>query len=156
MPLSSFAKKDLDMQQFWKLKTFFGYSQVALLLSTCILIGCGGGTGKDNARVKVTVTFGGEPIKEGRVDLSNAKAGQGGGGELNASGQVTIDNIPHGEYVVTVVPPLAIPKPPEPGQPRPTVQDYPNIPKKFRVATSSPLRAIVKQGATEFTFELKE
>lgn len=107
--------------------------------------------------VTVTVTYGGEPVNEGWVDLNNVESGEGGGNALNAQGIATLSRVVEGTYVVTVNPPhptLVVP-----GQPPPPKQKkaFPDIPQKFRDATASPLRADVAQGETrQYSFDLKE
>jgi len=124
------------------------------------LAGCSGDTpGPDRPRGNVTikVTYGGAPVTEGQVDLESPGSGEGGGGTLNNEGVATIPNVAEGSYTVTVVPPPPDPRPPEPGETPPPVKEYPNIPQKFRMLNTSPLRVEVKKGQTqEFTFDLQK
>ena len=130
-----------------------------LLVLSIGVLGCGSpsnGPDKPRGGVVITVTYDGQPVTEGRVDLSHPSSGEGGGGELDSDGVVRIDGVAHGQYTVTVIPPPADPKPPESGQAPPPVKEYPNIPAQFRLSSSSPLKAEVKEGTSEFKFELKE
>ena len=105
----------------------------------------------------MTVTYGGEPVTEGRVDLSNPQTGEAAGGELNDEGIAAISGVTPGNYSVMVLPPMADPVPVEPGQPAAAAKEYPNIPKKVRVIGTSTLKAdVTEDGANEFTFELKD
>tara|TARA_R110002095_G_scaffold99188_5_gene87252 strand:+ start:2263 stop:2715 length:453 start_codon:yes stop_codon:yes gene_type:complete len=131
----------------------------SLLVCVTFSAGCGSGTpddGKVRNDVTISITYGGEAVAEGRVDLEDQATGEAGGGELNDSGSVTIENIVLGNYVVTVVPPMPDPRPPEPGQAPPVPKKYPNIPEKYRRAATSPLKAEVTAESTEFQFDLKD
>lgn len=103
----------------------------------------------------VTVTYGGEPVTVGHVDLNNEQTGEGGGGELNAQGIATITDVPLGDYTVTVLPPPPDPAPVEEGQPAATMKEYPQIPEQFRRIATSPLRAAVQNGSNQFKFDLQ-
>lgn len=132
---------------------------VLLILSSGLLLGCGRGgphSGKPTAPVTVTVTYGGEPVTEGRVDLSNEQTGEGGGGELNGQGVATIPGVVLGNYAVIVIPPEPQLVPAETGAPAPAKKEHPNIPAKFRSLNSSPLKVEVKKDSpNQFKFELK-
>ncbi len=122
-----------------------------------LLVGCGGSgeTETPRAEVTVSVTFDGQPVTEGHVDLQNPESGTGGGAELNAEGQATISGIPLGSYTVTVIPPMPDPAPPEPGQAAPPVKEFPNIPEPYRRTDSSPLKAEIDGSTSELKFELE-
>jgi len=70
-------------------------------------------------------------------------------GLLNESGQVALSDVVLGDYAVVVTPPEGTPDNPAPQK------EYPNIPKRYRNLQDSPLKADVKAGRNEFTFELK-
>lgn len=129
-----------------------------LLLAVGLATGCGTAaphSGKPKADVTITVTHDGQPVSEGRVDLSNEQTGEGGGGELNAKGVVTIPGVALGSYTMVVSPPEAL-LVPGASQPAPAKKDYANIPAKFRALQTSPLKVDVKQGSpNQFQFELK-
>ncbi len=90
------------------------------------------------------------------MNLENNDTGEGGGGELNAEGIVTIPNVVLGSYTVTIVAPDPDPVPPEPGQAAPKPQVFKNVPKKFRTSKTSPLKVEIKEGENKFEFDLKE
>jgi len=131
---------------------------LSLVLSSAVLIGCSHTPGADKPRsdISLTINYGGAPVTEGMVNLENPQTGEGGGGALTAEGTVTIPNVALGSYSVTIVPPDPDPVPPEPGKPAPPQKTFANIPKKFRASKSSPLKVEVKEGASEFTFDLKD
>lgn len=108
------------------------------------------------APVTITVTYGGEAVTEGQVDLNNAKTGLGGGGALDGQGNVVLPAVPLGEYTVTVLPPDASPLPTASGQPDAKPKVDPRIPKKVRDPEKSPFKAQVKAGKNHFTFDLKQ
>lgn len=135
-------------------------ASLAFLLSagSVGLSGCGqseAGSTKPAGDIRITVTIGGSPVSEGRVDVSTDKGGDAAGGELNASGVATLKNVPRGMYVVTVQPPLPNPAPPAPGEAAPAKPDAQKIPPKFHRFATSPLRAEVKEGTAEYQFDLK-
>ncbi|MCC7084379.1 MAG: hypothetical protein IT427_05165 [Pirellulales bacterium] len=107
--------------------------------------------------VSVTVTYGGEPVTEGWVDLNDTRTGEGGGGALNGQGVAKLSKLVEGTYVTTVNPPH--PTVVVPGQASPAThkKEYPNIPEKFRDIATSPLRAEVKEEEmSEYRFDLKQ
>jgi hypothetical protein len=89
--------------------------------------------------------------------LSATLPGQGVGASavLDAEGRFAIATpVPVGTYVVTVNPP--VPDPPGP-VPRPA-KPFPvsKIPAKYRLDSTTDLRADVKEGPNSFTFELHD
>ncbi|QGQ22025.1 carboxypeptidase regulatory-like domain-containing protein [Gimesia benthica] len=127
------------------------------LLCSTVLVGCSQSPSDDKQRsgVTISISFAGEPVTTGSVNLENSETGESGGGELNADGSVTISNIVLGNYTVTILPPDPDPVPPEPGQPAKKMEVYKNIPEKFRNRKTSPLKVEVKDGENEFQFDLK-
>lgn len=140
-------------------KNWASAAAVAILLSGLSAIGCGSSSdGEPNGSVTVKVTYAGEPVTAGRVDLSSKATGDGGGAELDSAGKAYVKNVPHGEYVVTVVPPPPSPADlaPVPGQRPKAPPKYDNIPEKVRRSETSPLKVTVADGASEAAFELKQ
>lgn len=125
---------------------------VGFMLLTLIMVGCGGaGNEKKRGSVTITVTHNGSPVTEGEVRMMMAGKGEAAMGNLNESGQVELSDVVLGNYAVTVAPPeLATPDNPAPKK------DYPNLPKQYRDLNKSPLKAEVKAGSNEFTFDLKD
>jgi hypothetical protein len=133
-----------------------------LLLGSGFLIGCGGPpvphSGKPKATVTVAVTYGGQPVAEGRVDLANEQTGEAGGAELGPDGVATIPEMALGSFTVIVVPPHLVIAPTATGPATPPAKkEYPNIPVKVRTTKTSPLKAEVKKDSpNKFKFDLKE
>tara|TARA_R110002095_G_scaffold154388_6_gene134191 strand:- start:121 stop:513 length:393 start_codon:yes stop_codon:yes gene_type:complete len=130
-----------------------------LFFSTAFPAGCGShqpGSDKPRESITIAITYGGEPVTEGMVNLENTTTGEGGGGELDAQGVATIPNVVLGEYTVTIIPPDPDPVPPAPGQPAAKIKTYSNIPPEFRTSNKSTLKAEVKAGSNELKFDLKE
>lgn len=127
------------------------YSVVGLLA-----IGCGATGGPGAAKVRrdvvVTVMYEGTPVIAGQIDFQNAKTGDAGGGQIDASGQATIVGLPVGTYTVAILPPPVVVVPgvndaeklPEP----------PDIPQKYRSMATSPLKAEITGEQYEVAFEL--
>lgn len=123
---------------------------VMLLTVVTTLAGCGGAEeGKKKAEVTITITHKGSPVTEGDVRLMMSGKGEGAMGTLNESGQVELQEVVLGNYSVSVTPPEGTPDNPIPKK------EYPNIPKQYRTLQESPLKADVKAGTNEFTFDLK-
>lgn len=124
---------------------------VVLITAGATLAGCGGSVeAKKKAEVTITVTYGGTPVTEGDVRLMMTGKGEGAAGTLNEAGKVELQEVVLGNYSVAVTPPEGTPDNPAPKK------EYPNIPKQFRNVQQSPLKADVKPGANEFTFDLKQ
>lgn len=123
-----------------------------MVLFSMIMVGCGGADDlKKRGSVTITVTRNGSPVTEGEVRMMMIGKGEGAVGNLNESGQVELADVVLGNYSVAVAPPeLATPDNPAPKK------DYPNLPKQYRDLNKSPLKAEVKAGSNEFTFDLKD
>ncbi|WP_417385076.1 hypothetical protein [Gimesia sp.] len=116
------------------------------------LAGCGGGSEeqKQRADITVTVTHAGAPVTEAELRLMMDGQGEGAMGALNEAGQTELSDVVLGSYTVTVTPPEGTPDNPAPKK------DYPNIPQKYRSMKDTPLKADVKAGSNELTFDLKD
>ncbi|WP_298868094.1 hypothetical protein [uncultured Gimesia sp.] len=130
----------------------FHLSTVWLMFLCLIMVGCGGVENvKQRGSVTLTITHNGAPVTEGEVRMMITGKGEAAIGNLNESGQVELTDVVLGKYVVTVAPPeLATPDNPAPKK------DYPNLPSQYRDLSKSPLKAEVKAGSNEFTFDLKD
>lgn len=118
-----------------------------------LIFGCGHVPHSDrpSGKVIVAVTYGGAPVTNGFVNFSSPQTGLGAGGLLDANGTTTINEVPVGDYVVTVtLPPVSQ------TDPNPQQQENPQLPKKFRSESTSTLKATVKAETNELKFELKE
>lgn len=132
---------------------------VAVLAMICgSLMGCSGSPHSDNptAPATITITYGGEAVTGAQVDLNNDQTGLGAGGTLDSNGKVVLTEVPLGQYVVTVLPPEGNPLPSETGEPAPATEQRHNVPEKVRSPQTSPLKVEVKEGANDFTFDLKD
>tara|TARA_R110002111_G_scaffold117466_1_gene179432 strand:- start:25979 stop:26398 length:420 start_codon:yes stop_codon:yes gene_type:complete len=125
---------------------------LTLLCSSTLLTGCGGGSEVEKKRVAVTitVTHAGSPVSEANLQMMMVGKGEGAMGTLNESGQVSLSDVVLGDYAVIVTPPEGTPDNPAPKK------DYPNIPQQYRSLKNSPLKAVVKPGSSEFTFDLTD
>lgn len=130
---------------------------VAAVICSLATIGCGSGdrdAGAVKAMASGTVTYKGEPVTGGKVNLYSAETGAGASADLDASGKFSLlKPIPIGWYKVIVVPPEA--KPPESltseFEPQPSSD---NIPEKYRSELSTDLNAEVKEGDNKFAFDM--
>ena len=90
----------------WK----FAVWMTGLMVSVGLLSGCGQSTPRGKLPSgSLTITYGGQPVTIGHVDLNNSQTGEGGGGDLNGQGIATLPRIVVGSYIVTVVPPYPNP-----------------------------------------------
>lgn len=137
-----------------KLDLFRRSSMLAfgILFFSLTMIGCGGAEDtKKRGYVTITVTHNGSPVTEGEVRMMISGKGEAAVGRLNESGLVELEDVVLGNYSVAVAPPeLATPDNPAPEK------EYPNLPQKYRDISKSPLKAEVKAGSNEFTFDLKD
>lgn len=124
----------------------------AILFFSLTMTGCGGAEDtKKRGYVTITVTHNGSPVTEGEVRMMITGKGEAAVGLLNESGQVELEEVVLGNYNVAVAPPeLATPDNPA------LEKEYPNLPQKYRDISKSPLKAEVKAGSNEFTFDLKD
>ncbi|WP_154933022.1 hypothetical protein [Gimesia maris] len=126
------------------------------LMMSLILVSCGGktpGTDKKMGSVKFSVTYSGDPVTQGTIQIL-ADGGKAAGGELNDAGEVYLSEVETGNYTVCLAPPTARPNPE--GGPPIMPKKAENVPDKYYSPETSHLKAEVKEGDNEFTFELKE
>jgi len=135
--------------RYWSVWQF----ALAALFLLYVATGCSNAPHSEKVTGSVTakVTYGGEPVTEGSVNLENPSTGLGGGADLDASGLATLKTVPVGDYTITVVPPL----PPQ-DDPNPEIKEYDNLPQKYRSSATSTLKATVTEGENQFEFELKD
>jgi len=144
------------------LQVFASHRQIsmlaAFLMCALLSVGCGGSSDSDEPRgdVTISISYGGEPVPEGMINLIGEKGGNDKGGDLSKEGIATISGLALGKYKVTVVPPMLDPAPPEPGKPAPKMKEYPNIPKKFRQPKTSPLTIEISEESRDLKFDLKD
>jgi len=131
---------------------------IALSLAAALLIAPGIGCKKGPATGKVRgkVTFQGKPVKEGSITFLNPKEGGAAEATIGADGGYTVPGgVAVGEYVVEIKPLMEI-KDTDPGKspPAPVEKAAPDIPKKYRMQGTTPLRASVKTGPNEINFKM--
>jgi hypothetical protein len=123
---------------------------ILLLVAVPLFVGCG--SKQEKGTVQGTVTYRGDAVVVGDVNLVSAD-GFAVLVKLNEKGQFTVDgDMPTGEYIVFISPPTF--EPPAPGvKPRPTGQFV--VPEQYQ-SPSSPLRITVKPGKNDVPIELTD
>ena len=116
-----------------------------------LLWGCGPAE-EPRYEVHGTVRFQGQPIREGRIALSNAARGVHLNANVNPDGTYEVKTyrgkgIPAGDYVVSILPPV-LDAPPV-GDP------WPFIPTKYRDPATSGLKLTVTEGDNPFDVDMK-
>lgn len=135
----------------------YAFTRMAIVAIGGLAIGASGcgnhvpHSGKSRADVVVKVTYGGQPVTAGDVDLNNLETGEGGGGALDHTGTARIPGVVLGDYTVTVLPPLSSPIP---GENAPAAK-IPPIDRKFQSPEKSPLKLSVSAEGREIAFDLK-
>lgn len=128
--------------------------QAALCLILAFTSGCGT-DGPPSGTVSGRVTFQGEPVTSGVVNLTSQTLGIGASGTLGEDGQYHIaDQLKTGEYKVIITLPPPPPPRPEDGPPKPQ-QELKNIPAKYRSEATSDLTATIHEGTNTADFDLK-
>jgi hypothetical protein len=132
-----------------------GFAFLALASLLTAVSGCD--SGPPRGEVRGTVTFHGKPVTEGTIMFINP-SGTGGGGEAelrpDGSYEITGGLIVR-EYVVIISPAMHMVDT-SPGKTPPSLEEKPapNIPRKYRVQATTPLRAKVEKGANTFVFDM--
>jgi hypothetical protein len=111
------------------------------------------------------VTYHQQPVTEGNISFRNEAKGLVAGIKLGPEGDYELrfaggKEIPVGEYVVTIAPPVPQlpiaselgPAPPQPIE----VRQFRNIPDKYRSSQTSDLTATVQEGPNRFDFDLHD
>jgi hypothetical protein len=99
------------------------------------------------------VQIAGLPAAGLQVSVTLPGQGVGASALLDAEGRFAIATpVPVGTYVVTVNPPVPLPPGPGPAPAKPFPVS--KIPGKYRLESTTDLRAEVKEGPNSFTFEL--
>jgi hypothetical protein len=133
----------------------YTYLSLSLIATTALMVGCGGSTAgakKMGGAVSGSVTFQGQPVSEGSVQLYSATSGDAATATLDAAGKFKLTTpIPIGSYKVSIMPP---PEPaPQVGVPY-APKEYKNIPLKYRADATSPLKAEIKAEPNVLTLEM--
>lgn len=136
------------------------FTAISVLFVSLLCLGCNNSTGRPldpGKPIVIQITYDGDPIAEGNVDLT----GMGGGAPLTPSGEAAFEHVPFGNYRVIVQPPhlLSDVIPPE-TPPERRVSNKPpktTIANKFRNEQTTPLEINVQEGkADRFAFDLKK
>jgi hypothetical protein len=139
----------LDFRLVWRLVLGFW----------CFVSLAGCDSGPATGEVSGKVTFKGKPVKEGSVTLLNANNSNVGGAyeaQIGAEGAYAITaGVVVGDYLVEIKP-LTHMVDTDPGKspPAPMEKPAPDIPKKYRMQGTTPLKASVKAGKNEINFEM--
>ena len=126
---------------------------LAVAVAAVGLSGCGGGP--PMGEVSGKVTFEGKPVAGGRVSFMNTTAGTGGEGQLKDGAYTLSAPLPPGDYKVTVIPPVVREREGGKGPVVEVERPAPDIPQKYRTIGSTDLKATVKAGPNECTFDMK-
>jgi hypothetical protein len=129
-------------------------SAAAAALFITLSFGCSQGPAAGKVRGKVT--FKGQPVKEGSVTLLNPTEGGAYEASIGADGTYAVSRgVAVGEYVVEIKP-LVVIVDTDPGKspPAPVEKAAKDIPKKYRMQGTTPLKASVKAGENEIDFEM--
>ena len=144
------------------------------VVAVLAMVGCFGEGAANTGTVSGKVSCNGQSIPAGRIAFVSDR-GHGASGEINANGEFTLRTIKGnrilvGDYRVAIMPPptqriptSAVPADDQksakmtpigaPGDP--VVQEYPDIPLKYRSPATSGLNATVVQGENRFDFDMK-
>ncbi|MDB5392166.1 MAG: hypothetical protein JWM11_7812 [Planctomycetaceae bacterium] len=103
------------------------------------LSGCGSAptTLERSGSLAGTVTFKGQPVEEGIVQISDSKVGGGGSGAIGAGGTFEIKGLLAGKYKVTIQPPTTEDRGDGKTAPRTVPKVVANIPEKYRSDATS-------------------
>jgi len=126
-----------------------------MAMLSCSSLSCSSGPVKGEVFGKVT--FKGQPVKEGTVTFLNTKDGGGAEAEIKSDGTYVVPSgVFVGEYDRVEIKPLMEMKDTDPGKTPPSKVEKPapNIPAKYRMQGSTPLKATVKAGKNEINFEM--
>jgi hypothetical protein len=136
----------------WKLE--FVCCLVLIICCSVAFSGCD--QGPPAGKVRGKVTFKGKPVAEGLVTFINPKEGGAAEAYLNSDGTYAVGNrVPVGDYQVMITP-LTEMKDTDPGKtpPMKVEKNAPDVPRKYRMPGSTPLKATVVAGENEFNFDM--
>jgi hypothetical protein len=133
-----------------------GFVWCLVIAIWCFATPTGCDSGPQKGEVAGKVTFKGKPVKEGMVTFLNLSEGGAHEASIGAEGGYAVQGgVVVGEYVVEVKP-LTQMVDTDPGKspPAPMEKPAPDIPKKYRMQGTTPLKAAVKAGKNEINFDL--
>jgi len=125
-----------------------------VVLAALALPACSSGPVKGEVHGKVT--FKGQAVKEGTVTFLNTKEGGAAEAPIGTDGTYAVQGgAVVGDYVVEIKPLTHIVDT-DPGKspPAPVEKPAPDIPAKYRMQGTTPLKASVKAGKNEINFEM--
>ncbi len=117
------------------------------------LVGCGGNNAdtKKMGTASGKISLNGKPLTDCRINFNSAKTGVGAGGDLKEDGSYTLEgSLPVGDYTLFITPPSDFT--PAKAQAK---SGLTNVPAKYRGEATSGLTAEVKEGKSEYNFDLK-
>jgi hypothetical protein len=135
-------------------RILFATAVLAAAAMAIFQFGCDNGPARGDVSGKVT--FKGSPVKEGTVTLLNPTEGGAHEAQIQTDGSYAIQGgAVVGEYVVEIKP-LVVIVDTDPGKspPAPVEKPAPDIPRKYRMQGTTPLKATVKSGKNEINFEM--
>lgn len=112
------------------------------------LIGCSGAEAPPERTAAITgkVTYKGQPVEEGTVQISDASVGGGGTGTLGPGGTFKIEGLLAGKYQVAILPPMVEDRGDGKTAPRQVPKVVSNIPEKYRAVATSGFTADALDG----------
>lgn len=130
----------------------------ASLVLVCLLAGCGDGGAARPApptgSLSGTVTGAdGRPLEAGSITFTNDEQGIGLTAAVTDGSFAFEEDVPAGDYAVSIRPPA--PEPPAPGEAAPPAVDSTQVPQKYRSAKTSGLTATVSEDGRELQFQLE-
>jgi hypothetical protein len=133
-------------------------ARLAAVVIAAALITFAAGCSSEPARgeVRGKVTFKGNPVKEGTVTFLNPNEGGAHEAQIEKDGSYVVNGgAVVGEYIVEIKP-LVVIVDTDPGKspPAPVEKPAPDIPRKYRMQGTTPLKATVKPGKNELNFEM--
>tara|TARA_R110002095_G_scaffold199534_1_gene179377 strand:+ start:52675 stop:53049 length:375 start_codon:yes stop_codon:yes gene_type:complete len=120
---------------------------------TCLLSGCGETQAESKPMGTVTgsVSLKGNPLTDCRVNFISEQVGAGAGGDLQSDGSFTLDGpVPAGNYSVFI----SLPENFTPAQAQ-AKSGLSNVPKKYLSQSTTDLKADLKEGENNVSFDLK-
>jgi hypothetical protein len=129
---------------------------IGAALATFVLSGpVGCSRGPATGEVSGKVTYKGSPVTEGSVTFLNPTEGGAAEAQIEKDGSYKVGGVVVGEYLVEIKPLWhVVDTDPGKSPPAPMEKPAPNIPKKYRMQGTTPLKASVKQGPNEINFEM--
>lgn len=153
-PICHFTFHHLRMLVFMNFTSFRIATLVSLgLFAVPWISGCGSGDSKPSVKVTGEITYEGKPVTEGEVSFE-AQDGAAATVSLDSEGKFEIEQLPVGEYAVSVTPPPITEAPTEANV---KIKTYENIPDGYQTISTSDFRAEVDdEGENHFKFDMKK